>query len=417
MNSKQQRYQVIIGKNDVTKFVSDNITLTYNPDTISELSFAILSASDVFSNTISPGSRVTFYGGSDLEHEDNYGKLFEGIIKMIQPEYQSTGAVTLRITAYDLSYQLVTKRTYFVYPDHNRTSNKTWAYGENIKTSALVRGLIRDNGFEIGLDDEGNEDIKILVDKDINYLKPITQRNESEWQILRKVAASVNCQMWTTFAGDRYYVHFVDRSLLVNGKLSNFIFTNPERTLNGGFVNPDLPKNNIPIWDITIEQDYSMMFHVRKSMTVFDYSKGEEINIFSVKFEEGSKEVLKYFTFELDQDKLKTLDDAELKYVQDLAQNQGNYDYSQAQMQEISKYFVPATFYNEKHYKTVDTPYYGITLKFTCEGNVYIVPKKNYQVVGLGRYSTKNISGNYYLKKLTHTWGRKGFLSKLEMVR
>lgn len=419
MNKRQQRYQVFINKVDVTRFVLGEVSLLYNVDTISELSFTLATVDDILANVISPGTSITFYGGASLETNDNYSKLFEGVIKKINPSYMSSGSVHLGIIAYDLSYSLVKTVDSYIYPDKSKKRNRTWAYGDTIRASDIFRNLIKENGFEIALDENGQEDIKLLVDKVFTYKNPLTQNQESEWGLLRKLASSLNCQVWATFEGEKYNLHIVDRSFLMGANPSNLIFVNPERTYEGGFTNPKFAKNNIPIWDIKIEQDYSQMFSISQAYTVFDYDKGEDINIWSAKFIENNKEVLKFFSFEIDEAKAKGYTNKEIEDFKSMILNKGgaNGRYSDEQMRRISDVFVPAKYYSEKHFKSVDVPYYGLTLTCTCEGNIYIVPKKNYNVEGLGRYSTKNLSGGYYLRKLTHTWGDKGFLSKLELVR
>lgn len=54
----------------------------------------------------------------------------------------------------------------------------------------------------------------------------------------------------------------------------------------------------------------------------------------------------------------------------------------------------------------------GFTITCGIYGNLEIVPRKSYVLEGLGKYS-----GSYYLYKVTHEWGKKGYLMELVFTK
>lgn len=423
--SLNQRYKLIVNGVDVTSNVAGDIEFQDRPDMISTLSFSLKgtqfyakSGGDVqptpgvtVKDVIKMLDEVYFEGGVD--NTLNYAPIFKGRVKYIRPQYPNSGSPYVTIEAWDTASNSAINRNFFLYPGKNPTRN--WADVGTLKTSEIVRNVANDNKIPIGKFN-GREAIKLYSDWEFVRKSPLTQKNESDWALLRKLAQRVNCSMWTSFNGDYAELNFVDKSYLRedvnNGNLS-FIYL---LRSGKGFEYSNLLPNEHPVWDVEVEQDFSEMSSVSRTVTVFDYKKGEEINVFSANIKENGKEITKYFTFEIDEERTAKLTQeqrADLeKIAYSIAGGENTHDIA-----EIAPYFKPAQFISDRNKLYVDKPYFGITITCTTEGNVNIVPRKNYRIRGLGRYGSESLEGTYYLRTLSHVWGDKGFLSKLELIK
>ena len=425
----QQRYRLTVNGVDVTSSIEGEISLSSTPDVVSELSFTLSGREFMIpSNTNTAGAsgvspkdviklldEIVFEGGAGEEGGYNYGTLFKGTVKYIRPQYPENGLMQVAIEAVDYSYRLAINKNYRAYP--SPTNDRVWARGSSIKASEIVRNIASDIGLSIGKDLNGNDDIRLAVDKVYTDLEPITQKNESDWAVLRKIGKFLNCSVWTSFNGSQSELHFVDKSFLRDSdnssELSFFyaLRTTDQRTFD---IKP-LGANEFPIWDINLDQDFNALTETSRTIVAFDYEKGEEINVFEAKVEEDGKFITKYFTFEIDESKTAALSPEQRKELEDIsysiAGGEGSHDIA-----SIARFFKPAKFYSDRKSMIVDKPYYGIKLTGTIDGNINVVPRRNYVVKGVGRYGSDNLENSYYLKTITHTWGSAGFLTTLEFI-
>jgi hypothetical protein len=167
-----------------------------------------------------------------------------------------------------------------------------------------------------------------------------------------------------------------------------------------------------------VEHDYANIDAVSRKITIFDYKKGLEVTVFEVKVTENGKEITKYYTYEVDEAKTNALSEEQRKYVQDVAGSIAGDAVSSHTINEIAEYFIPATFIDDKKRNfIVDKPYFGITIKLTCDGDVTILPRKNYNIYGLGRYGSETLESPYYCRLVRHVFSTNGFLTELEFIK
>jgi hypothetical protein len=425
----QPRYKILINGVDVTSSVSGDVNVEDNTDYISMLTFD-LSGRDFllkgesqvginYKDVVKMHDSVYMEGGAGPLDSRNYKAFFKGFVKYVRPQYDQAGVIKVALECVGDIYRTATAKNYFIYPSSN--NQRTWGRGAKIKSSEIVRNLIKEIGAVIGKAPDGSEDIKLSLDKEWSSVEPITQKNESDWQVLKKLAERLNCNVWSTFNGLAEEIHFVDRGVLRGGTFAEnqLVFAFPLRTSDSYGFDPlirQIRGDYIYIRDVNIEQDFAAMDEVKKTITVFNYETGEEVNIFEVKLQENGKEVVKYYTFEIDEDKVAALSPEARKELEKVAYSIAGDEVSPHSIQEIAPYFKPAKFYSDRNFPTVDKPYFGITLTCVCDGDVRIISRRNYRVLGVGRYGSNSIDQNYYLKSVKHIWNNSGYSCELNFV-
>lgn len=412
---------------DVTSDLSGDITLDLSPGVVSSLSFT-LSGKNFWvpgerppsGETASPKDvvklfdKVYFEGGAGIG-SSNYSSLFLGSVIRLQPEYTSQGRLKVRIEAADYSYRSAYATNYYAYPGKNQ--DRSWANGSTIRASKIIYKLAEESGLQIGKDQYGNEDVKLAVDLEFTLKSPLVQKNKTDWTILRQLAKRLNCSFWTTQENGQLYLHFVDKSFLRDGSnRGGFGFLYALRENSGKFVYPSLNPGEQAIWNVYVDHDFSQISAATRVIPFFDYGRGETVNVFEATITEDGKKVTKYFTFEIDEAKVRSLPPAQRREIENIsyqiAGGDSGYDIS-----DIAKYFKPAKFYSDRRVLTVDEPYFGIRITATTDGNVNIIPRRNYPVRGIGRYGSDNLEDNYYLRSVKHTFGSEGFLTEMEFIK
>jgi hypothetical protein len=418
----QPVYRLLINNVDVTEDVSGDISFESSPDVVSSLNFMLSGGSYLskgypskFSskNIVKLQDSVIFEGGSGF-NGTNYAPIFRGFVKYVRPRYDDSGSVKVSVECVDYSYMSALSRNYFVYPSSN--SKRSWANSSSLLLSDVVRNLAKDMNIPIATTSEG-EDIRLLVDSKFSLTAPLTQKNESDWQVLRKLAKFNNCSVWVDSDGNNSFLHFVDKSFLRDSKNGSEIsFLYPARE-DKGFLIKDLSENQHIISNVTVDHDFANMSEVSRKVTIFDYKKGEEVTVFEAKITENGKEISRYYTFEIDEEKVRSLSQEKRRELEDIAGSIAGGEANGFSINDIAPYFIPAKFIDERRNFLVDKPYFGITINFTVDGNVRIVPRKNYMIYGLGRYGSETIKDSFYCRTVRHTWGTSGFLTECEFIK
>lgn len=432
-----QIYKLFINGVDVTYESSgEDVTYETSQETLATLTFTLsgrrfvipkegegnrnsaytLTAKDV----VKLLDKVVLYGGVIRQNDDgsaapdpnNYRLVFSGFVKNLQITYDDSGLMKTAVEAVDSTYDLTQNKNFNVYP--GVSAGRSWTNKDTLTTEEIVQGIANDMGIKAN--------INVLYKEPWKSTRTMVQRNESDWSFLRRLAKRTNCEFWTDYdeSSDASILNFVSKELLRGQKIpseqivKDIVFVYPLRTLTDDFEYPRLDSNEMQMWGVTVEQDISQLFATRRTVTKFDYSTGEDINVWEVKVKENDKEVIKLFKFELDEEKTNKLPPEERDRLQNLAYDIAGGEYTNADIEEISQYFKPAEFYSDK-FPIKDSPFMGVTIKATVDGNVNIYTKKNYLVKGIGRYASNVLEEYYYMTTVTHTWGSEGFLTQIEL--
>ena len=463
MRNIQPCFRLMVNNVDVTSDVVGDVVIESQPDILNSLNIVLqggnklskgyaktqksyysLEGSETISgvsgvsiaHTIKLQDKVVFEGGTleGFNNKSNYAILFIGFVKYLRPAYSDSGVVTVTLECVDYSFKAATRKIYNVYPCPIGTSEinssplptatvvkvaRNWGDSGKIKSSEIIRKIAQEMQLKFAIGEDGQEDLRLLVDRVYTSTDALTQKNETDWQILRKIASSLNCNVWTSITREGQTVlHFVDKSLLRERKEQKISFLYPARTVNyKDFIYTKLKANQKIAFSVTVEHDFANIDAVSRKVTTFDYKKGLDVSVFEAKMTENGKEVVKYFTYEIDQQKVSALSSEQRKYLEDVASSIAGDTVSSHDINEIAPYFVPAVFLSDsKRNFIVDKPYFGITIKLSCDGDVYLRPRENYFIYGLGRYGSENLDSAYYCRTVKHVFSNTGFTTELEFI-
>jgi hypothetical protein len=457
MRKIQQIYRLLINGVDATENIVGDVVVESQPDVLNSLNIVLQGGSyltkgyqDIgqkgeqkdalklpLAHVVKLQDKVVCEGGTleGFENRTNYAVLFVGFVKYLRPSYSDSGIVTVALECVDYTFKAATNKIFNVYPCPNGVSEikssplpnatkikvaRSWGTSGKIKASEIIRNISNDMKVPIALDADGKEDLKLLVDREYTSTACLTQKNETDWQLLRKLGNSLNCNVWTSInSKSQTVLHFVDKSLLMESLAQKTEFLYPAKSSNfKDFIYKNLKPNQKIVFSCSVEHDYANIDAVSRKVTIFDYKKGLEVTVFEAKITENGKEITKYFTYEIDEAKTNALSEEQRKYVQDVAGSIAGDAVSSHSINEIAEYFIPATFIDEKKRNfIVDKPYFGITIKLTCDGDVNILPRKNYNIYGLGRYGSETLESPYYCKVVKHVFSTNGFLTELEFIK
>lgn len=421
----QQEYRLLVNDVDVTEDVSGDVVYEFEPNGLATLNITLYGGSHLTKaypttftskNVIKLLDKVVFEGGAGLDRS-NYGLVFRGFVKYVRPKYENSGSVSLTLECVDWSFMGSKNRNYYVYP--SKKNPKSWATNNKMKVSEIIRGLVSDLNLRFAVDENGAEQLRVLYDKEFTLTSAITQKNETEWSLIRKLGTMVNCSAWVSHGVDGSYFHFVDNNYLLEGSNKGKVsFLYPARE-GFGFYKKELDDSSQQIvWDVAVEHDFSDMFAIKRVTTQFDYDTGKLINALPYDYNVNGKIVTKYYDITaLESDKIKGLSDEKLNEFRQLAGRIGGKDVSIHDLDPLLPYLREINVLHDRRNFLVDKAFLGIKVKFVTDGNINIIALRNYFIDGVGRYGSDLLRHSYFLRVLRHKWGSKGFLTECEFIR
>lgn len=344
------------------------------------------------------GHRVEVWGGN--YKVDNYRKIFNGNIKLVKTKFGNDGRISVGLTCYDNVWaQGASSALHFSYP--SKGNLRGWASVEKLRASELVRNLItKEMQLEVG-------EIVIANDREYTWKQPVAQTNATDWSFLRKLARLLGCFVWAENTNDTQRIHFVDI-----GKAASYAaateFAYVLRDEAGNYLTKELAPNHVPIRNVTVEEDTSMAFANKRIVTKFDPVTGNETQLIS-RYDEEKRIV--YF-YKLDEGKVAQLR-KDNPTEADRLLNQGPTGISETDYLK----FYTETSHQDEDIAVFDTPFLGVTVRATIDGDVHIRTQQSYTVRNIARYGSQQRTGRYLLRGLKHTWGADGFETELELLR
>lgn len=393
----QPRYLVKIDGADCTLHVEDGMSYEEQPDMITVLELG-LSDGLYWLERIKLGHRVEVWGGN--YKVDNYRKIFNGNIKLVKTRFGNDGRISVALTCYDTAWaQGASSALHFAYPSKNNV--RGWAAGEKLRASELVRNIIStEMQLEVG-------EIVIANDREYTWKQPVAQTNATDWSFLRKLAQLLGCFVWAENSNDSQRIHFVDVGKAA-GYAAKTEFAYVLRDERGNYVTQQLEPGQVPMRSVTVEEDSSQAFANKRIVTKFDPVTGNETQLIS-RYDEEKRIV--YF-YKLDEGKFAQLR-RDNPAESDRLLNQGPIGIAEV---DYLKFYTEVS-HQDEDIAVFDTPFLGITVRCTIDGDVHLRTQQSYTVRNIARYGSQQRTGRYLLRGLKHTWGADGFDTELELVR
>ena len=197
---------------DATDYIVDGCSLVDEDGLIKEFNFDLKNGY-LMMDVLSIGMRIDLVGG-DLDKNQH---LFSGFIKEINPKFEETGQVILRIKSYsDEGSKLGVSIRDLVYPSKNHP--KSWATKE-LMYSDIISNLAKEVGIRVN-----SSNIKVRKDIKASFSKgTVRQKNMTDWAFMQMLAEKIHCTLWTTESKGVSELHLIDDSLVV-GTLAPYTF-------------------------------------------------------------------------------------------------------------------------------------------------------------------------------------------------
>jgi hypothetical protein len=393
----QPQYQVKISGIDATAYVDYGMTYEEQPDMITVLNFT-LSNGVYWLERLKLGLPVQLWAGN--YKVGNYRKLFSGNIKVMKTNFGDDGRISVSINAYDTVWsQAASSSNHFVYPSKNCL--RGWAGTEKLTSSDMIKNIVmREMGCDIG-------EIDITHDKVYNWKYPVAQTNMTDWAFLRKMAKILGCFVWAENTNDSQRINFVDI-----GKAASYsaqtIFTYILRDELGGYLTKELDANELPMRGVSVEEDSTQAFANKRIVTKFDPITGSETTLIS-RYDEDKKIV---YYYQLDEAKVAQLR-KENPVEADRLLSQGPFGISEADYMKFYK----ETSHQDDEIAVFDSPFLGITVRATVDGDINLRSQQSYILRNIARYGSKERTGRYLMRGLRHTWDESGFNTDVEFAR
>lgn len=206
---KEAKNQVSI---DATKYISKNITISDEDGLIKECSFD-MDDGYLMLDILTIGMRVEVTSGDLTTNRVS----FLGYIKVIEPNFQDNGEVSLRISCHSVEGgKLGVEVKDIIFP--STTNKKGWATKE-IMYSDIITHIAKDSGILVK-----SENIHVIKDIKATLSGGIHQRNKTDWAFIQELSARIGCTVWTEEISGQTYLHLRDDRNLVNtiGEVSFF---------------------------------------------------------------------------------------------------------------------------------------------------------------------------------------------------
>ena len=189
---------------DATDYIVDGCSLVDEDGLIKEFNFDLKNGY-LMMDVLSIGMRIDLVGG-DLDKNQH---LFSGFIKELNPKFEETGQVILKVKAYsDEGSKLGVSIRDLVYPSKNHP--KVWATKE-LMYSDIITNLAKDVGIRVN-----SSNIRVKQDIKASFSKgTIRQKNMTDWAFMQLLAEKIHCTLWTTESKGVSELHLVDDSAVV----------------------------------------------------------------------------------------------------------------------------------------------------------------------------------------------------------
>lgn len=419
---RQLKFDMYIGsrKESATNLLSGPVKVVLDASLMAHLTFS-LKDPDINLDWIRMGTPVKFYGGF-LEHSNpldrpqnggGYKLLFSGTIYKISTSLNEAGIPIGTLECIDAFY---TSGGYnprqYRYPSKNCV--RSWASGNTVKTSDVVKNICKELGVECIVELGQNSD------KLYSYTEPVVQDSQSDWEFLNKLAVRVGAYCWTTIENEKSTVHFIEQGKAIGsndrvefvaiGRKGNDFFKD---TYSGSASVPNemgrLKDNQILLFNVSVTEDPGMYGQHTYKITDFNSETGEEKELL-VNYEENSETITYY---ELDTPLIEAMNKTD-SGRKELDRILG--------MGALSIPWETA----KKYYKIVNIPagkldalggvgFMGVTISATCPGDLRVNPYQSYLVHGVIRgRNMQRKSSRFHLKSMSHVFDNNGYNIELE---
>lgn len=464
---------------DIQSCVAYPVTYSEDENLLTKLDFTVNKHAEVLLYYFFIGQSVILYGGYYDKNGSGMRHIFSGTVTRIKTSFNNNGEVSFSVECMHPGFTKMGKDLKnFVYPDVN--SPRTWARKENLSVEDIVRGIAKDNNYDIGEINLTTGVRKVSLDKvNIRY-----QKDMSDWKFLTQMAQDFGCSVWIATENGKDKLYFVSHEEAFK-KQDDIHFLYPLKGIVTDIKDSEIQKfsdssYNRPriLQDVTIDEDIASADAVSRVASYYDPKTGEYKEAIAVmesdkdgnsgksksnigagstigsvgttgdiKYERGSNTTMTFYT--LDESKVEYISQTDPELAESIRNNgPASLPWGDASNPRNAAYYYKAVRRYESYQsgdwgggENTDTPtkdspntpgltntpkstpgvfdkaFFGIKVSAKCNQDLDIHSHRTYRIRGILSYYSKDSESLFLLKGLRHVWDSDGNWTELEFIR
>lgn len=371
------------------------------------------------------GQSVILYGGYYSDNQNSMRHVFSGTVTRIRTHFADNGRVSFTVECMNYGFTKMGKdpKT-FVYPD--KIGDRKFAQSENLTLPELIRGIAKENNFEIGEIDLSSSARRVNFDKiNIRY-----QKNVSDWKFLTDLAQDFGCNVWVATEDGVEKLYFVSQEKAVQKQSDiSFLFplygvTNKSLRIGGPIQESEVQEFSDPAFnrprilrDVNVDEDISMAYAVSRSATYFDKTTGEYKE--AVSRIETDKDGNNSITFyELDEQRVQYVNQNMPELADKIREGSPTaLPWGSPDDPNSASYYYKAIKIYDEQTAVFDKAFFGITVSARCNQDLDIHSQRTYKIRGILSYHSKDLTSSFFLRGLKHIWDSDGNWTELDFIR
>lgn len=404
---------------DIESCVAYPVTYEEQASLLNTLSFTVDKHADILLYYFHLGQSVTLMGGFYSDETSSMRHVFSGTVTRIKTQFADNGHVSFAVECMNYGFTKLGKDLKsFVYPDPK--SSRRFARGASVTLEQIIRGIAKDNNFEVGEIDLSPEGQKVAFDK----IRVEYQRNVSDWKYLSTLADRFGCTTWISTDEDgTERINFVEKEKAIkrqgdiaflyplNGVITDFRSSEVQKFPKPEYNRPRILRN------VSVDEDISAAYSVSRTSQYFDKETGQyKEGMSKITTDEHGRNWIVFY--ELDPAKVAWVRQHNPPLAEKIMHS------SPASMQwgndmnnpEFACFYYRAIKKFDETVAVFDRAFFGLKVTAKCNQDLTIHSQRSYVIRGILRYNTTSTESRFLLQGLKHIWDHDGTWTELEFM-
>lgn len=410
---------------DIEMCVAFPVVYEEQASLLNTLQFTVDKHADLLLYYFYIGQSVIMYGGHYSDNQSSVRHVFSGTVTRIKTRFEDDGRVLFTVECMNYGFTKLGKDAKtFVYPD--KSGDRKFAQTDSLKLIDIIKGIAKENNFEIGDIDLSSSARAINFDKvNIRY-----QKNVSDWKFLTTLAQDFGCNVWISSEGGVEKLNFVsqEKAFQKQSEIS-FLFplygvTNKDLLIGGPIQDTEVqhfadPAYNRPriLRNVNVDEDISMAYAVSRSATYFDKNTGEYKEAISqITTDKDGKNSITFY--ELDEQKVQYVHQNMPEIADKIRDGSPtSLPWGSPDNPESASYYYKVVKIYDEHTAVFDKAFFGIMVTAKCNQDLDIHSQRTYKIRGILSYHSKDLTSSFFLRGLKHVWDSDGNWTELDFIR
>ena len=411
---------------DIEPCVSFPVTYEEQASLLNTLQFTVDKNADLLLYYFYVGQSVVLYGGYYADNQSGMRHVFSGTVTRIKTNFSDNGKVSFTVECMNYGFTKLGKDfKNFVYPD--KKSSRKFAQSDSLTLPEIIKGIAKENNFEIGEIDLSSGAKSVNFDKiHIRY-----QKNVSDWKFLTMLAQDFGCNVWISSEDGVEKLNFVSNDKAFHKQRSDISFlfplygiTNKDLKMDSTFRDTEIQEfsdssYNRPriLRNVSVDEDISQAYAVSRSAVYFDKSTGDYKESMSrIETDKDGKTTITFY--ELDEQRVAYVHKNMPEIADDIRDGgPTSMEWGTSDNPRCASYYYKVKKIYDEQTAVFDKAFFGITVKAKCNQDLNIHSQRTYKIRGILSYHSKNLDTSFFLRGLKHIWDADGNWTELDFIR